>query len=305
MFERILVPLDGSTLSDEALAYVTPLAKAFSAEVLLLHVVASVELLRMLPPSYPYADLLRREASNIGRSFLERAAESLRKLGITVQTAVTATEDRSITEMLLDYAQKENVQLIAMATHGQGGLDRVIFGSVANRTLLASESPLLLVRPTGEYDEAKEAALGTVIVPLDGSELAESVLPFAEELAQKLGLEIRLLYVLPLASQIYVGPTYYMYPADLLDVVARDAAKAYLKGVADRLQQSGLRIHTEVEEGEAGSLIVDYARRTPDSLVALSTHGRSGIGRWLLGSVADKVIRSSGRPVFVVRPPAE
>jgi nucleotide-binding universal stress UspA family protein len=300
MFERILVPLDGSSLSEEVLGYVGPLARAFSAEVLLLHVIASVELLRVLPPSHPYADLLRREGTNIGRSFLERAAAPLREQGIHVQTAVTATEDRSIPELLLEHAREENVQLIAMATHGQGGLDRVIFGSVANRMLQAAQTPLLLVRPTGDLD-AKQVSLRTIVVPLDGSELAETVLPLVVELSQKLNLEVRMLYVLPLASQIYVGTTYYWYPADLLDV-ARDAAKSYLKGVAERLQRDGLTAHMDVIEGEASSQIVDYVQRTPDCIVALSTHGRSGIGRWLIGSVADKVIRSSGRPVLVLRP---
>jgi nucleotide-binding universal stress UspA family protein len=256
----------------------------------------------VLPPSHPYADLLRREATNIGRSFLERAAGQLRQQGINVETAVTATEDRSIPELVLEYAEKENVQLVAMATHGEGGLDRMIFGSAANRVLLGTPTPLLLVRPTAQ-PEAEKPSLRTIVVPLDGSELAETILPFVHELAHKLSLEVRLLYVLPLVSQIYVGPTYYMYPSDLLNV-ARDAAKNYLEGVAGRLGQDGLTAHTDVIEGEASSQIVDYVQRTPDSLVALSTHGRSGIGRWLLGSVADKVIRSSGRPVFVLRPRA-
>lgn len=143
----------------------------------------------------------------------------------------------------------------------------------------------------------------SVIVPLDGSSIAEQVLPHVVDMAKALSLKIVLVRVSrPLGD-------YYHYPA-LADVGAlRDLSKedhrqaaGYLSRTADQLRSQGVSsVDEQVLEGDVASAIVDYAQEVPDSMIAMTTHGRSGVGRWFMGSVADKIIRGAAIPVFLIR----
>jgi nucleotide-binding universal stress UspA family protein len=160
---------------------------------------------------------------------------------------------------------------------------------------------MLMVRCT-ESGPGDSVNLREVIVPLDGSELAEQALPHAVAVARALGLKTTLLRVTPSAGDYF---KYLDYPPsnyeDLSKEVDADAVQ-YLDNINRRIKLEGVaQTEERLIHGSAAFAITDFVKEVPDSLVAMTTHGRSGIGRWVMGSVADRVIRHSGSPVLVVR----
>lgn len=302
MINSILVTLDGSPLSEAILPYVSALARGLKPRprVTLLHVMdPSPASLPAEMEDLPYVRELRESSRKATMDYLRRQATSIIEAsGIQV---VTEVQFGRPSQAILDFAEEQRPDLIAMATHGRSGLRRAVLGSVATHVLSSTAFPLLLVRPRDETTP-QAVSFTDVIVPLDTSALSEAALPIAQHIARSLGLNMRLVTVLPTLSQLYLGTQPVAYPADIVEK-AEDASAEYLRGVSARLQRDGLAASWEVLHGDAGDAIVDYARALPNNLIAMSTHGRSGLGRWLLGSVADRVVRSSGDPVLVVRPP--
>ncbi|MSQ15375.1 MAG: universal stress protein [Dehalococcoidia bacterium] len=151
-----------------------------------------------------------------------------------------------------------------------------------------------------------------ILVPLDGSELAERVLPYVEELAKKFGSRLVILQTISSAGQI-AGMTQgggleagvIGYPDSITEIqeAERKSGSEYLNRVAARLTALGVTVSTVVAEGNPADSIMAESKKEGIELIAISTHGRSGFGRVLFGSVADKVIRDSGIPVLVIRPP--
>ena len=194
---------------------------------------------------------------------------------------------------------------------GYSGAQRWLLGSVAEKVLHGATNHLLLVRPAGG-DISGEARLNTVLVPLDGSELAEEVLPTVTDLSACLKLEVVLVHVL---VRVYFGPPdaflpvfgeQYSEPKMSSGHRLGSEASQYLSEKVEQLRAKGLpNVSSVLIEGGAegaAAAIIDLARKSSDNLVIMSTHGRSGIGRWLLGSVTERVVRHSGNPVLVIRP---
>jgi nucleotide-binding universal stress UspA family protein len=181
-------------------------------------------------------------------------------------------------------------------------------GSVVEKVLLATSNPLLLVRARDMGSFKPEPRIDTIIAPLDGSTLSESVLEHVGPLAKSLNLKTLLLRVTPSAEQYYRAYDWsgqaYGWTLDLSKWAQEVDAEAeeYLRRLAAKLRAEH---YPSVEErllnGAAADAIVDTAKALPDCLVAMTTHGRSGIGRWALGSVADRVVRHSVSPVLLVR----
>ncbi|MDA1348868.1 MAG: universal stress protein [Chloroflexi bacterium] len=142
-----------------------------------------------------------------------------------------------------------------------------------------------------------------ILISLDTSKLSEAVLPIAAQLAKHLDLDVILAMSVPTASDLYVGPAILIHRIDILKKLELEAAE-YLKETSEKLSRDqGLRVTWKVLGGDPGTAIVDYAKdNLQNNMIATSTHSGSGIGRWLIGSVTDKVVRSSGDPVLVVRP---
>ena len=293
MYSKILVPLDGSALSEGILPYVRLLARSIHAP---------VELFRVNDPAQNKAYV---PAAQVGE-YVERIAASFSgttDVKCTVELGTPA-------DMIVDRAAAEPDTLIAMATHGYSGTRRWLLGSVAEKVLHGAPNHLLLVRPA-EKDTGGEARLTKVQVPLDGSELAERVLPIVTELAASLSLEVVLLHVL---IRVFFSPPEAFLPVfganipnqEELWAQASSEASQYLTEKVEQLRAQGLpEVSSVLIEGTAegaAAVIVDLAKKSPDDLVALSTHGRSGIGRWLLGSVTERVVRHTSNPVIVIRP---
>jgi nucleotide-binding universal stress UspA family protein len=161
----------------------------------------------------------------------------------------------------------------------------------------------LLVRAGKEGRAEGEATFKSIVVPLDGSNLAETVLPDVKELARKLTLDVILTraYDLPM-SAYYGAEDVYLANYDKLRAQIKEDADSYLANKVDELGRQGLeRVSSVLLEGPGAEEIIKLARTTPDNLVAMCSHGRSGVKRWVLGSVTEKVVRHSGDPVLVIR----
>ncbi len=206
--------------------------------------------------------------------------------------------------VIVERAKGDPTCLIAMATHGLSGARRWLFGSVARRVAHTATNPLLLIRP-GEGDEpAARIELNVVFVPLDGSGLAEKILPHVITLAKRMKLEVHLVRVYTLPADAYiVGGGVYMQALSQEKEAVRKEAEFYLEGKVEELRAEGLDgVISMAIEGDPAGEIIDLATKTPNNLIAMSSHGKSGLAEWVLGSVAEKVIHHSRDPVLVIRP---
>ena len=207
-------------------------------------------------------------------------------------------------DIIIETAASDKETLIAMATHGRSGVNRFMLGSVAEKVLRGAANPLLLVRANEAARTDAEAVLKSVIVPLDGSELAESILPIVEESAKKLDLEIILLRAYAVPYGAYTAGEGFYDPVNLEAFLARLRQEAidYLESKTAELKRRGLaRVSYVAKEGLSADEIIKFARATPDNLIAMCSHGYSGVKRWVLGSVTETVVRHSGDPVLVLR----
>jgi nucleotide-binding universal stress UspA family protein len=177
-------------------------------------------------------------------------------------------------------------------------------GHVAQKVLQASKHPLVLIRPNAGISPTSDVKLSTVIVPLDGSHLAEQIFPHVVYLAMTLGLQVLLIRTYHLPTTSYFMAAHVSQPdiSALREKIKKEVGD-YLDLKAAELRANGVaKVSFAVAEGGGPEEIIDLAQKSPDSIVAMSTHGRSGIGRWVLGSVADRVVSYSGGPVLVIRP---
>ncbi len=294
----VLVPLDESPLAEAALPYAEALARPFRARLRLLGVVEQPEssVLGARPELRAHLETIARQALT---TYLETTAQDLRGRGLEAAVHVR-TGDPAPT--IVAAAEEEPETIVVMATHGRGGIERWLIGSVADAVMRTATRPVLLVRPPEEGTERAAVALRRLMVPLDGSDLAQTALPLAGELARALGATLVLVRVEPwLASMV---PAYgYLPDLDRLDAEVEAAAVASLQEARGRLP-ADLDVETVVLRGSPAAALVDYARGEGRiDLVVMSTHGAGGLRRLLVGSVADRVVRA-GVPTLLTRPHA-
>jgi nucleotide-binding universal stress UspA family protein len=199
---------------------------------------------------------------------------------------------------IVDAASERHAELIVMSTHGRGGLGRWLWGSVADQVLRRANVPLLLVPATCERAWTADRPR-RILVPLDGSALSEAIVPFVERIAGPLDSEVILLTVVPLPVAATVGAGGILPPEEL---TARESeALGQLSPLRTRLESKGLRVRTLATVGEAADGICRIAGQEVADLIAMSTHGRGGLGRLMFGSVALEVLRQSVLPVLMIR----
>lgn len=301
MYERILVPLDGSPRSEGILPYTRALANAHKIPLELLHVIEPQIIATFSDPAHArYADVVEADMRRNGLAYLKTVAASLPN-SVAVRCSVHVGNPA---DAIVDSAAGQAGTLITMATHGRSGIQRWLIGSVADKVLHGTTSHLLLARTDTGRKNNEAAVLKTVIAPLDGSGLAETALPTVVVLAKSMALEIVLVRAfIPPSGALYATDEYVPNLVEITEQARREV-KSYLEGKVEQLQAEGLsRVSYVLVEGQAAAEIIDLARKTPDNLVAMSTHGRSGVGRWVLGSVTDRVVRYAGDPVLVIPPP--
>jgi nucleotide-binding universal stress UspA family protein len=293
MYSKILIPLDESLVAEQVLPHARLFAEKLKIPIELLEVVDPETLMGAESKRDAGRENLLAERKKTASYYLENIAGALRGSS-GVQTAVAVGHPA---EVIVDRAGAAAETLIAMTTHGRSGVQRWLLGSVADKVLQATRNYLLLVRATDE--KAQAVSFKSILVPLDGSELAESAIAPAQELANKMNLEIVLVRVFNLPVADDEG-----YWDQRTWELIRDEAQEYLDRKVKELKGQGLaRVTSVLLEGFAGERIITLAQETPDNLIAMCTHGRSGVRRWVLGSVTDRVVRHSGDPVLVIRAP--
>jgi nucleotide-binding universal stress UspA family protein len=296
-FRSILVPLDGSPLAEQALPIAVAIAERARSKIKL--VLVHPPLLLMEPgPAYTKLELAMQKAD---REYLRSLVGRLReRLGRALSSAVL---QGPVALTLARYVRELGTDLLVMTTHGRGGMQRAWLGSVADQLVRTSEVPILVVRPR-EGGPESFVGLTEVFVPLDGSPLAEAVLEPAAALARLWDAEISLVQVVRpvvLTSDPPLPfPTGY---SDQVTAIRRESAQDYIRDVAERLRESGVKASgVAVIGGGTADTLLDLARPERVSLLAVATHGRGGLRRLVLGSVADKLVRAAEVPVLVVRP---
>jgi nucleotide-binding universal stress UspA family protein len=301
-FGSILVPLDGSPLAEQALPLASRIARAAGGKLRL----ALVHEVRPRPADlvgtriFTALELATRKAE---RSYLRNIQEGLRATGHRMASAVTLKGEAA--PELIRFVRETGVDLVVMATHGRGGVERMWLGSVADRMIRQLEVPVLLIRPAeGESVPAFDRDPMRILVPVDGSPLAEQALEPAIRLARLYDAEITLLQVV-FPVQLSVDPALPLpsaYDQELTEA-GRAQAEDYLRGLSERLRERAIRASGVAVVGwNAADRILELARPEQTDLLVLATHGRGGLGRLALGSVADKLIRGADVPVLVYRP---
>ncbi len=300
MYSKILVPLDGSKMAEKVLPYARYLAGKFEVPVELLAVVDIAEVAsHMTSEKARFLDTIIDDAVRRHTSYLESVTTTF--AGSDVRCSV---EKGKAEDTIIEKAATDKAMLITMATHGRSGLNRFLLGSVAEKVLRGMVNPLLLIRATEAAKSEGEAMLKAIIVPLDGSDLAEGVLPLAAGMAKKLDLEIELFRTYHIPYNVYGGEEGF-YAGNYEEMLAgvRDEAAQYLDKKAAELKNLGVaKVTCVTKEGLAADEIILLGQKTPDNLIAMSSHGRSGVKRWVLGSVAEAVVRHCGDPVLITRP---
>lgn len=299
MFKKILVPLDGSLTAEAALEAAMQLGRAFQAEILL---VRSIQLAYAGMPMTAGADWVwpqyevedsRREVND----YLETIRRAHDCPDCHVRSVALEGDPASC---IVDTAQEEDVDLIVMTTHGQTGIRRAVFGSVTERVLHSVDCPVIVTR-------SKEP-IRRILITLDGSPLAEQAIPSALELARAVNARIILLRVNEIVpvNPVEVAITWdwdIPEPEQKLLNERRHAAESYLKEVVTQFDLSDCEVETIVLDGTPVDRIQEFARLYGIDLIAMSTHGHTGLRRWLYGSVSSKVMRGSHCSMLIVRPP--
>ncbi len=300
MYSKILIPLDGSHTAEKVLPYARYLAAKLKIPTELLAVIDIAELAAHIKAENArFLDTMIEEGMRSSETYLRGVATSFGSSTVSCTVEKGRAED-----VIIEKGEADTAMLIAMATHGRSGLNRFLLGSVAEKVLRGAANPLLLVRATEEAASGGEEPFKSIMVPLDGSELAESILPMAAGLAKKLAVELVLFRAFHIPYNAYAGDDgYYAVNYDDLISAVRDEANEYLEKKVAEVKKLGVeRVSSVAQEGFAGDEIIAKGRKTPDGLIAMCSHGRSGVKRWVLGSVTENVVRHTTNPVLVSRP---
>ncbi len=303
MYDRILVPLDGSYISEQVLPYVRQLGLGLSIPLTLILVVIPPRpsVSRELNPLRHQHETVEHQTEH-AVSYLDAVSEGLRSEGLSVSTVIPSGVPW---EAIVEDAEQTPNTLIAMSGHGRSGVARAWLGSVADRVLHLTTGALLMVKSyeTGETLHAE--GFNRVIVPVDGSPWAEAVLPHVALISKGLDLAVDLVRVMPTHEHLRLAVPPGLFTSASVESGlerANEEASEYLEQLKDGLLNQGVSpVQVHLLHGDPASSIIDIASETHDRLVAMTTHGRSGVSRWALGSVADRVIRYSGDPVLLVR----
>ena len=301
MYKVIMAPTEGSDSERGAISVAVKLAHRFDADLRLVRVKSEPLVIEPFAqmPVLPTEEMLREERVAHLRK-LEALGSECRALGeIRVMTAL---EDGPLGPTLRDYALKFNVDLIVMSSHARGGMKRIALGSVTDYLIRRTNIPVLVVRPPVSFIGVglQQEPASRIVVPLDGSQLAEEILPGVAALALRLGSTVSLLHVLAPISysqKEIMQPGLPWWDADIA------AADAYLARAASYLTNEGLAVSKDVVLSDnIATAILDYSARMRADIIALATNGTGGMSRFVFGTVADEVTRKSTTSLLVFHP---
>ena len=291
MAEKILVPLDGSNAAEIVIPYVEEIATKLSAEIIVVSVYESSD-----------------DMSHLHSYYLERVVEQMQRQlkefepGVELKIQSDVLQGKPAHE-LLHYADEADVSLIAMASYGSSGREPKLLGNIATKVIRSSSKPVLLIRaPASDADLQGRRLIKKILVPLDGSKIGETIIEYIEVLAKGLGAELLLFQVLEPLRIVAGFETVAPYTIPQGEESIKASAITYLNSIQKSLREKSIKTSTAIVWGSAAERIIEYADTNTIDLIAMSSHGLSGVGRWVLGSVTEKVLQAGDKPVLIVRP---
>lgn len=285
-FRKILVPLDGSELSERVVLPAVRLAEAIQAKIVLLTVIAPTS--RTDQPD-PVAQVVQTRSYEAGL-YLKSVRNRFLPTTIEVETAVLSGLAANV---IITYAHENDVDLVVMTTHGRSGLTRWSYGRVAEKVLRRAPCPTVILRSRQELAPER---IQRILVPLDGSSLAEQVLEPTQAVAGGLGAEVILLRIVESA-----GPFAFGHDETAVTTTEAQVAQDYLDGIQQQMQESGVKTSCQVVVGPVAEAIIDFADANQIDLIVLSSLGSSGFQIWVFGSVAERVMKAAHCATMVVR----
>ena len=296
MFKNILVPLDGSTLAEAAIAVAASLAKTLKAPVTLLHIIEKDA------PQEVHNDHHITQADE-ATIYLEQLAKRAFPADVQVTWHVHTAAVKDVAVSIVEHATTEfQPDLIVMCTHGKSGVRDLFFGSIAQQVVAHGKTPLLLIKP--DNNSPTTFKLDRILVPLDSGPVHDDSLPITRELAKGYGAEIYLLTVIPTFSTVSgeTAAASSLLPATTAAMLEIDVENAEedLQAHVDELKESGFRVKAEITRGDPAAEIVNLSERLQADLIVLSTHRKAGAAAFWARSVAPNVTRRSRVPVLLI-----
>jgi nucleotide-binding universal stress UspA family protein len=295
MFEKILLPLDGSQLAEAAIPYVRHLAEQLDAEIYIVHACPSEH-------QY-YVHMHQIYVNSIKAGILQQISDSWKaNKAHTIQAEVVVGEPIKV---VFDFAKLKGINLIALTTHGNSGFKPWSMGSVADKIVRGGGIPTLLIRVKEQKDmELRRADINRILAPLDSSDSSKASLPYAVTLAKKLQADITLFTIAQTAyaQNLYIAGSGIGVNWDSVDKASEKAAVEYLQKVEDELKDSGVKIdHVSRLGVDPAFEILEMEKKGDFDMVVMATRGRSSIARWAFGSVAEKVLREGNLPILLIK----
>jgi nucleotide-binding universal stress UspA family protein len=292
---KILFPTDFSACAEAAFSHAVHLAAEYGAE---LHVL-NINPAENPQPNDPMGFLdLEADAQN-PLLLTDEQTMHTKKAGDDVLVIHAQQQGSAPGKGILDYERQHDIDLIVMGTHGRRGLDRLMLGSTAEEVVRLAAAPVLTVR-SAEADSPKPA-VRRILVPVDFSEFSPLAVTYTKELALAYGACLNVLHVLDeTTGTLTFVPEAKSGFVTASDELARRAQHA-LSDLIDQTREAGIKAETFLIPGFAASEIVRFAAAHNADLIVIASHGRTGLSRWLLGSVAEKVVRTAPCPTFTIK----
>ena len=288
----VLVPTDFSKAARCALAHAIKLAEMFDGEIHLLNI---VEIPTASVPDLPldFLDVLQARA-------IEELKNEVRTFGADIPPITRVVRSgiptKAPAEVILEYAMDLEPDLIVIGTHGRRGTRRLLLGSVTEEITRRSRFPVLTIRSHKKSELIP--AFNRILVPVDFSDKSEKIVDEAAQIALKMNASIVLMHVVDIEFYPFYGFT--ADPVKLIERNMIDVAMTKLNDMVAVLRTKGVQANWEADTGHAARVIVEYANRNRMDVIVMGSHGRSGFDRIMLGSVAEKVLRSANCPVLIV-----
>lgn len=296
-FKNILIPIDFSDFSDKALEYALHLAEKYSARITLFHAVVlfqdDVDEEQRLQA---YEDWVKKREELI-LSQMDKNRNKVKKRGITVETAIERGVNAA--DVILDYLDDRDFDLVVMGTHGRTGLKHILLGSVSEKVVRLSPLPVLTI-----HRSIPEFKLSKILVPMDFSIHSKKAADFGLWLSKSFGASIEFIHVI----EQDIHPSFYASGIESIFQIDKGLKNRVIDNlrefVADQLPEK-IQPEYRVKEGKAHKEIVEYARENNIDLIVIATHGLSGLDYVLLGSTTEKVVRWANSPVLTVKRESE
>ncbi len=307
MVSQIIVPLDSSTRAEAILPHACALARATGSTITLLRVITPVEASQNMLwlTTAPAALRDQWEANTLLRikTYLAAVAERLRADDVPLHTRILRSDD--VAAAIVRYAHEQSaLTCIAMATHARSGVEQFFLGSVAHAVLGTATAPLFLVRTVDACAPGlDQITYRTIAVPLDSSAFAAQALPHAQALATTLGAAVVLVAAVPPVDDTGLDEARLEPYWTLAEAQAEvQGVTQSLQRVADQLHAEGVTVRVKVVADTPAQAILNACAEEHADLLVMATHGRGGLGRVLLGSVATDVLQHTTVPILLIRP---